>query len=278
VALEQALEPYPQFAGFSHSFEQDGTSFYNGLQVQGEKRFSNGLSYLANFTLARAYSNNFVASTTFSPNSVNSYYPQQEWAPSVIDQLYNINVVATYQLPFEKYLHSRNRLVSALVGGWKVSAILTYAGGYPIGVNDSQENPLLVNGFNRANIARGASLKTFDYKRSVDYFTGKTAVQPVQFTTNAFSDAGAWVVGNSLRSYSELRTPSLRIENFAGFKTFAIGERVKATLRVDYFNAFNRTQLNGPDTEVEDSTFGQIINLGSQISNRQGQASFRIEF
>ena len=278
ATLEQALEPYPQFAGFSPSFEQDGTSFYNGLQVQGEKRFSNGLSYIANFTLARAYSNNFVASTTFSPNSVNSYYPQQEWAPSVIDQLYNVNVAATYELPFAKYLHSPNRLVSTLVGGWKVSAILTYASGFPFGVNDSQENPLLVNGFNRANITPGASLQTFNYGLSKAYFEGKTTAQPVQFTTNAFSDAGAWVVGNSLRSYSALRTPPLRIENFSGSKTFQLGERVRASLRVDYFNAFNRTQLEPPDTEVEDSTFGMITNLASQISNRQGQVSLRVEF
>jgi hypothetical protein len=206
ATLEQALEPYPQFAGFSPSFEQDGTSLYNGLQIQGEKRFSSGLSYLTNFTLARAYSNNFVASTTFSPNSVNSYYPQQEWAPSAIDQLYNINVAGTYQLPFGS--HSSHRLVSELAGGWQVSTILSYASGYPFGVNDSQENPLLVNGFNRANIAHGASLKTYSYNRSVDFFTGKTAVQPVQFTTNAFSDAGAWAVGNALRSYAALSLPS----------------------------------------------------------------------
>ncbi|MGH9511462.1 MAG: carboxypeptidase regulatory-like domain-containing protein [Terriglobales bacterium] len=278
ATLEQALEPYPQFAGFSPSFEQDGTSFYNALQVQGEKRFSNGLSYLANFTLSKTYQNNWVGSTTFSPNSVNSYYPQQEWAPAAIDQKYAVNVVATYQLPFETYLHSSSRLVSELVGGWQISTILNYAGGNPFGVNDSQQNPLLVNGFNRANVVPGVSLKTFSYSRSMDYFRGKTPVQPVQFTTNAFAIAGTWQVGDALRSYSELRTPPLRIEDFAAFKTFTVGERVRTTLRVDYFNAFNRTRLNGPDTEVEDSTFGQITNLGSQISNRQGQATIRIEF
>ena len=58
----------------------------------------------------------------------------------------------------------------------------------------------------------------------------------------------------------------------------AITERVQATLRLDYFNAFNRTQLQAPDTNSLDSTFGQITNLSSQISNRQGQATFRIEF
>ena len=53
---------------------------------------------------------------------------------------------------------------------------------------------------------------------------------------------------------------------------------MQASLRVDYFNAFNRTQLQGPDGNSLDSTFGQVINLSSQISNRQGQATFRVEF
>jgi hypothetical protein len=49
-------------------------------------------------------------------------------------------------------------------------------------------------------------------------------------------------------------------------------------VRVDYFNAFNRTQFQNPDDNSADSTFGQITNLSSQISNRQGQATFRVEF
>ncbi len=61
-------------------------------------------------------------------------------------------------------------------------------------------------------------------------------------------------------------------------KTFHIGEHVRASVRVDYFNAFNRTQLQPPDNNSLDSTFGQITNLSSQISNRQGQATFRVEF
>jgi hypothetical protein len=61
-------------------------------------------------------------------------------------------------------------------------------------------------------------------------------------------------------------------------KSFPFTERLRATLRVDYFNAFNRTQLQPPDQNSLDSTFGQITNLSSQISNRQGQATFRLEF
>lgn len=185
----------------------------------------------------------------------------------------------TYALPFgagKAYLNS-NRLLSEVVGGWQFSAILNYAGGTPFGAQNSY-NPLLVNSFDRPNIVSGVSLKTYSYSRSKDFFTGKTATQPVQFTTNAFQNTGPWQLGSSKRAYAALRTPPLRIESFDAIKSFRLGERVQASLRLDYFNAFNRTQLQGPDNNSLDSTFGQITNLSSQISNRQGQATFRVEF
>ncbi len=139
-------------------------------------------------------------------------------------------------------------------------------------------NPLLVNSFDRPDIDPSVKLKTYNYGMSKAYFTGKTATQPVQFPTNAFVNTGPWAVGNSVRAYPALRSPPLRIENFDAIKSFHITEGIVASLRVDYFNAFNRTRLQQPDKNSLDSTFGQITNLSSQISNRQGQATFRVEF
>jgi len=163
------------------------------------------------------------------------------------------------------------------LGGWQVSAILNYVGGYPIGPMNFF-NPLLSNYQDRPNIVPGVQVKTFNYNLSKEYFEGKLATPPVQFTTNAFANTGPWQVGDAVRTYAALRTPPLRIENFAVMKYFQLTERLRATLRVDYFNAFNRTQLQEPDNISTDSTFGQITNLSSQISNRQGQATFRLEF
>ncbi len=275
----QALEPYPQFASFGNNYENDGTAFYNALQLQGEKRFSNGLSYMADLTLARLMSNTQTGSAIFSPNGENSVNERPEYAPSSIDQKYISNFVATYTLPVgpgQRYLNSRGPL-GQLLGGWQMSALLTYAGGNPMGATNNY-NPLLVNGFDRPNIVPGVSLATYSYSRSKQYFDGKVPAPPIQFTTNAFQNTTAFQLGDAVRAYAALRTPPLRIENFDAIKYFRISEGVRASLRVDYFNAFNRTQLQAPDTNSLDSTFGQIINLSSQISNRQGQATFRVQF
>jgi hypothetical protein len=75
-----------------------------------------------------------------------------------------------------------------------------------------------------------------------------------------------------------MRNAPLALENINAKKNFYIGERFTAILSVDYFNAFNRTLFNGPDNNISDTSFGQVTGKGSNISNRQGQVSFRLEF
>jgi hypothetical protein len=273
------LTPFPQFGGYFPVYEMDGTAFYNAVQVQGEKRFSNGLSYLASVTLGRNTANTAIGSAPFSPNGLNAYNPAPEFTPSYIDQKYATSFVATYRLPVglgQRFLNSKS-IAAQLLGGWQISGITTYSGGSPFGASNSY-NPLLVNGFDRPNIDPSVKLKTYNYGMSKSYFTGKASSQPIQFPTAAFPNTGPWEVGNSRRAYAALRNPPLRVENFDAIKSFHFTDRIVASLRVDYFNAFNRTRLQQPDNNSLDSTFGQITNLSSQISNRQGQATFRVEF
>ena len=94
-------------------------------------------------------------------------------------------MVATYALPIgygKRYLNSRG-LLGQVLGGWQISAIVTYAGGYPLQPYNTYH---LFLGFDRPNIVPGVQLKTFDYGLSKAYFKGETATPPVQFTTNAF--------------------------------------------------------------------------------------------
>jgi hypothetical protein len=90
-----------------------------------------------------------------------------------------------------------------------------------------------------------------------------------------------YVIGNAKRIYPELRGAPWLVENLNAKKNFYIGERVRAILSVDYFNAFNRTQFNGPDGNASNGTFGQVISQGTPgnyPANRQGQLSLRVEF
>ena len=278
ATVTQALSPYPQYSGIQRNFDQTGSAFYNALQVQGEKRYTNGLSFLVDATLARNMSNVNSGFSAFASKPLNKYNQKLEYAPSTLDQKYEMKVVATYELPIgpgRKYLN-RNTVVNRLAGGWQISTILDYEGGVPFGPTESF-NPVN-NGFDRPNSVPGVAKTTFSYQRTKDYLTGHSATRPVQFSTNAFALTNPFALGDTYITYAALRTPPLRIEAFNIVKHFPIAEGIVGSLRVDYFNAFNRTQLQPPDASATNSTFGQITNLSSQISNRQGQATFRIEF
>ncbi|MGD0471067.1 MAG: carboxypeptidase-like regulatory domain-containing protein [Terriglobales bacterium] len=278
ATVQQALLPFPQYSGVGHLFDQAGTTFYNAAQFQAEKRFSNGLSYLAAVTIGKNLSNVEEGFSSFESAPENKYNQKDFWVVSGLDQKYLTKVVTTYELPIgpgKPFLNSKRGLVGQLAGGWQISAILDYEGGTPFGPG---ENYSPLGGPDFPNTVSGVSIKTFSYQRTIDYFTGKTKTPPVQFTTNAFALTTPYALGDGMRHYPGLRNPPYRNENFNAMKHFTFGERVTGTLRVDYFNAFNRTVLQAPDADANDSTFGEITNTSQSNANRHGQATFRLEF
>ena len=46
---------------------------YNALQVQAQKRFTNGLTYLVSYTLSRTMSNTDSGFSTFNGGALNTY-------------------------------------------------------------------------------------------------------------------------------------------------------------------------------------------------------------
>lgn len=278
ATVMQALRPFPQYSNVQNLYDLSGRSTYNALQLQGEKRFSGGLSYLASLTLGRTLSNDDRLFAAFFNTPLNKYDQRPEYAVSNNDQKYLVRFAATYELPAGrgKKFFNNNRLTGQVLGGWQISAILDYAGGTPLGINAGGGG---INGFNRPLVVDGVERKTFDYGRAKDYFLGKLSSPPKMFTTDAFTPtANQYVLGNSARNYASLRNPPTRMEDIGATKHFHFGEKVSALLRMDYFNAFNRTIVYGPDTNINDSTFGEVTGEGSAIINRQGQATFRIQF
>ena len=255
--------------------------------MTAEKRLSNGLSFLAGYTLSHLIDNTSSGFATFTATSVNKFNQKPEYTISSSDEPQTLKVSGTYELPIgpgKKYFNNR-KVTGQALGGWQVSWITDYEAGTAFGVSEGSYLGLgnsFESGNNRPNIVAGQHLNS-SYKAQWNYLTGKSAVQPVTFNTGAFSDSGQYVLGNSLRNYSGLRNPPFYNENANIRKHFFLGEPVSAVLQFDYFNLFNRTQLQGPDTNFNDSTFGQITNNAAQTNatsygNRQGQIQARIEF
>jgi len=269
ATVQQALLPYPQYAGIFNNFDDTGSALYNAAQIQVEKRYTNGLSFLVSYTLSRSLANTSSGFTSFTQTSLNKNNQAAEWGVSSADQPQVLNIAGTYELPIGpgKPILNRHDWVGKVLGGWQFSPLLQYASGAPLGAVGAPGNPL-GNGFNRADLNAGAPIN-LNYN---NVYSG----QPV-FNTAAFSNPGLWVPGNQKANNTLLRGPAGLNENVALAKSFPLGEHVKAKLEIEYFNVLNRVIFGGPDLTLTDSTFGKVINSQAN-TQRQGQAHFTLSF
>jgi len=287
----QALLAYPMYSpsescgGLCNPFDMTGASSYNALQVQAQKRYSNGLSFLVAYTLSRAMSNTDSGFSTFNFGAENKFDPRAEWSvetntSSAGDQTHVLTLTQVYELPIgpgKPFLHGSDSLLAKnLLRGWQISGIEMYASGTPqtVYVGGADGDPF-GNGFARANIVAGQPT-SLNYS---NYYAELGGASTPVFNTAKFADPG-FRQGNEPRALSSLRTPFQLNENIALAKTFFFGERVTGELQMQFYNIFNRFRVCNPDTTVTDSTFG-IINGGSVCqgnTQREGQAFFRVSF
>jgi hypothetical protein len=133
----QALLPYPQFASIFNNFDDNGSSLYNAMQLQVQKRYSNGLSFLVAYNLSKMMSNTGSGFTSFASSSLNKNNQKAEWSVDGNDQPEMVNIAATYELPFGKgrrFMSNSNAVTNAILGGWQITPLLTYASGTPLQV------------------------------------------------------------------------------------------------------------------------------------------------
>jgi Carboxypeptidase regulatory-like domain len=286
ATVAQALTPFPQYGYIFNNFEGDGTSYYQSMQLSVEKRFTQGLAFLAGYTLSREYNNTSSGFSSFISNALNKYNQGPEWSPTAGAPSQTLKVSGTYELPIGpgKRFFSNHGVTGQILGGWQVGWITDYESGTPDGNFQSNRSFPYPNGAgagpnggpkNRPDRTTNG-LSTSSYNNALDAFLGKGG-GPI-WNKNAFTDSAPYTLGDAKRTYGEMRDPAYYMENANLRKHFYIGERFQGILQFSYFNLFNRTQLEGPDDNFDDGTYGQVTNANSQISNRQGQIQFRLQF
>jgi hypothetical protein len=187
------------------------------------------------------------------------------------------------ELPFGKGRPFLNRggILNQVVGGWTVTANQTYQSGDPLAIYSSLSGATyLFNGTIRGDVLPGVPLKLpstgpFDYAGG----TGIAYLNPAAFADPPVWPGGQGVLqrlGTSPRYFSNLRGPYMAAENIGMFKRFPFGEGRFVEFRADAFNAFNRTGLADPDTQIGSPTFGRILDV--QQGPRNIQLALRLTF
>lgn len=284
VQLIQALKPYPQYGNVVNTFDQSGSSAYNALQVQVQKRFSQGLTFLVAYTWSKNMTNVLGDSgfTVFDNQALDTQNQREAWAISNNDQPDVLDISAVYDLPFgagRRFANGGNFFDRNVAGGWRVSSILSYVSGTPLGFGQGQGNPL-GNGMGNPPNLTGQPLN-LNYALAAQDHPCSTSPSgicgPTLFNTKAFATTQPYVFGNAAPLLTNFRYPFQPNEDLELAKSVSFTERLHGTLGFEFFNVFNRVIPCSPDTTVTDAQFGQVSQFDCGTP-RQGQVDLRLTF
>jgi Carboxypeptidase regulatory-like domain len=226
----------------THWFSE-GISSYNGLEIDLNHRWANGLQFRGVYTFSKTLDDGDNMNTSVATNSPaflsNPLQPNADYGPASFDIRHSGVVQATYDLPFARNkaaLHSSWE--GLLIANWQVSTIVTAQSGLPftpqLSYNPSNDgdtrNPVRPSWnpkFSGPVILGGAN----------EYFNPSAFIQPLPGT-----------YGNVGRNI--LTGPSLVETDLSLAKRFSISERVELQFRAELFNILNHTNLNTPNPVV----------------------------
>jgi hypothetical protein len=262
--------PYPAFADIQFQ-DQAGTSSYDALQVTLRRRVAGGLTLLASYTLGRAIDNGSTStgnvsnvSTTGTQKAPQDIYNlAAERGPSDFDRRHQFSAAFAYDLPFgagRRWMTAGSPLVNAIVGDWQVSGIVTLLSGRPFTVQ-----------YAAGDFATQRPDQVFDPTSNVP---PGLSFNPAAFTRPVVTSSHPNLYGNAPRN--GLRGPDYRTVDAAIAKSVPVGRWVKAQLRIEAFNLFNRANYQVPVFLLDRTDAGRVTSTTGNA--RELQFAARIAF
>ena len=246
TATTNARRPLAPFFGSIAVTESTGKSTYNSLQATLDKRFSKGLSILANYTLSKSIDNSSENKGT-GVSQTNPYNLDYDRGLANFDHRHRFTASVLYELP----RISSQRAINTIFGGWNLTGIYTYQSGTPFSILSGVDNARTGTPNQRADVIG-------DFHLSGNRSRGEQILQ--WFNTAAFTTNALGTFGSSGRNI--VIGPDFKSLNIGLHKNFAITESAKIQLRGEAFNVLNNVNLNLPNATRTSSAFGRITSAG----------------
>jgi hypothetical protein len=274
--LAQSLRRFPQYLGVTTQDAPSGNSTYNALLVKSEKRFSNGLQFLVAYAFSKTLTDvAFDGTDLTGPQDTNNRRVEKSLAHTDIPN--RLVFSYSYELPFGKGKRwlSGGGVTGALLGGWSVAGIHTYQAGGTIRVTTPNALPIF-NGHVRPNRAEGVPIKIGPGRGDYEPLNALTGQQgDLYLNRAAFSAPDPFTFGSLGVFLPDVRGFGSRGEDLSVMKRVRLREKWSMEFRGDFFNAFNRRNLNNPIADMTNPNFGRINGQGAA---RVVQLGWRTDF
>jgi hypothetical protein len=269
----QTARPFPQFGNVAVDSPSWGNSTYNALNLKLEKRYSNGLNFLMNYTWSK-FLDDVAALNEFAGGVGTSGYTHiqlrsldKSLSGNDIPQRFVVSSV--YELPFgaDRRWKPKNHILDQIAGGWGLGLFAEIRAGAPYGVVEQTNLTNTFSDAQRPNLIRNPDLGG---SRS----RGQMVAEYMDIT--AFQAPGVGVFGDAPRNVA-LGPGAVEVD-LSLHKRWRLSERFGLQLRSDFFNLPNRPNFGNPAGLAGRADFGTITALAPGATGRQIQISARFEF
>jgi hypothetical protein len=219
----------------------DFRSWYHSFQAQVNKRFSQGLSVLAAYTLSKSIdssSTDNLGATVANPFNLRDERGRSDW-----DRRHAFVASWLYTPP----LRFENRLANAALAGWTFTGIHTIQSGAPLTFvmgddvaldgTGGDQHAQLRPGITREDIKldhpnRGSMVERF--------FNTDAFVPTNQVPRGTYGNAGRGLISG----------PAFSSTDFSVLKDFVFTEPLRLQFRSEFFNTFNQVNFTSVTTGV----------------------------
>jgi len=240
----QSRRPYPRFydpalpergiqaLGNIRYLDSYGESFYHGLQMKLDRRFSKGLALGVAYTYSKAHGDgeNGGNEGASYPNPLDRRGSRGRFR---FDQTHNFVTHFVWELPGKNLAG----FTKHIIGGWQTNGILSIRSGFPFTV--TQGGDLNTGGTVRPDRIADGELE--NPTRALWYdpqaFRRVTCNIPGRQDLCRYGTAG----------YNIIETPGQRNFDFSVFKNFPFRERYSIQFRTEFVNAFNTPYFGDPN-------------------------------
>lgn len=277
--------PFPKYGNITGGFISSiGNANFHALQLRAERRFDRGLSLVSSYTWSKAIDNNDGISAA---SDASAFFAQDarnlgvERGLSSYDVTHRWVVSYVYDLPFGKGARfaPENSVLNTIIGGWKLTGILTLQSGRPFTVLSGRDQSNTNGGSDRPNLIGDWHVSNPTPDR---WFNNCTLLANGTLQNCAPGETPVWQInaagtfGNAGRNI--VRAAGLKNFDLGVYRDFRLTERFNLELRSEFFNLPNHPNFFLPNQNAISGSFGSVSRAAFQSqTGAQRQIQFGIK-
>ena len=254
-------QKYPQLPPYVSNGYNIFPSYYEGMSLKLEKRFSRYLTFDVSYTWSKNidYNDSLANNGSQSAQNPTRFNTPQFRGLAGFDTPHRLALSYVYEVP----VRAGNRWGDKILSNWSISGVVTADSGLPY-------SPIV--NFDNANI--GSAGRATQFPTVVGDPKVSNPTPAMWFNTAAFIVPPAFTFGNAGRNI--LRADGFNNWDFSVFKRWPIKENKRLELRGESFNLLNNTTFGYPGNQIQTPQFGKVNS--TRNSGRSNQLGLKFQF